>query len=147
MPLVPAPALDQGHSGVTLACLTACQGEAGEDREESRAALPCLMQHLRWVCQYLISVSLTHCPFPGRLRGAAFVCGTRRQAAAGKRPSVTAPFNCHLKIKGETGGGGSGGNWRLPTLLPLYRCPGIGMCCPRGGFNHVSNFLGFSDAV
>lgn len=78
------------------------------------AELPCLTRrvnqgsakHLRFVRQYLISESLTRRapPAPGRLRRAVFVCGARRQTAAGKRPSITAPFSLSPQNKGRKRG-------------------------------------------
>lgn len=61
-------------------------------------------QRLRRVRQDLISASPTRCPVPGRLRRAAFVCGARRQTAAGKRPSITAPSSLSPQNKGRKKG-------------------------------------------
>lgn len=86
--------------------------QAGREASPLPAELPHLprrpnqssSRRLRFVRHDLISASLPRRPRPGRLRGAAFVCSARRQTAAGKRPSITAPFSVSPPEKGRKRG-------------------------------------------
>lgn len=116
-----------------LPCLTCCLNQAS-------------MRHLRFVHQYLISASPTHQPPLGGSEGLRLYAAHADRQQPGSARQSRPLSACHLKIKGERGGGGSDGKPGLPASLPLHRCPGDRMRRPRGGFGHVSKFLGFSDA-
>jgi len=163
VPMVPTPALGQEPAGSLGGCPCPSHripgpgwcGQGGKHPSPSSAELPRLTRRpneastrrLIFVHQYLISASLTRRPIPVRLRRAAFVCCARRQTAAGKRLSITAPFSLSPRNKGRKRG------WRLrwetgaACVLPLCPCPRDGMRCPRGGFGLVSKFLGLSEAA
>lgn len=160
VPMVPAPALSPELVGSFSGCPSPPIAGPGWRRQEEitppcgRAALPYpppepSLRTAFAMCPSVFNIDVPDPPPPPRGHSEGprlYAAHADRQQPGSARQSR--PLSaCHLKIKAERGGGGSGGKPGLPASPALRRCPGDRAHHPRGGFGHVSEFLGLSDAA